>query len=91
MTRLPALFGIATISQYAAAALGIFLTSPQTVKARFSPDMPYHYEWVDWAYYGGGVLGSDGGLGVLIYKDGEPQPIVDQRVRLWNNTVVNNP
>jgi hypothetical protein len=70
-------------SGFAAAAVGVFLTSNQNTNARFSADVPFSYSWADWAI-NGGTAASDGGIGVLIYQGADV--IVDVRVALWNDS-----
>ena len=68
---------------YAAAALGVFLNSPQDVNVRFSADVPFSFNWVDLPL-SGGTAASDGGIGVLIYQGANV--IVDVRQSLWSDS-----
>jgi hypothetical protein len=70
-------------SGFAGAGVGVFLSTDQDTNARFSADVPFSYDWVDWPLNGGSAS-SDGGIGVLIYQDG--QAIVDVRVSLWDDS-----
>lgn len=67
----------------AGAGLGLFLTSPQTVNARFSLHMPYSFLWEN-DVYAPGWASSAGGIGVGISKEGGDL-IVNQDVLLWSN------
>jgi len=67
---------------YAAAAVGVFITSSETVNARFSATMDYDYNWVDWPI-GVTYVASSGGVGVLILSGGDT--VIDQRAELWSD------
>ncbi|WP_028979729.1 hypothetical protein [Sporocytophaga myxococcoides] len=80
-------FGIAPFNGQVAAAIGIFISPLQNVIGRFTAYVPVTFSWFNWII-NSGYASTNGGIGVMIYDVKSGQPLLDNRAKLWNNTLV---
>lgn len=69
---------------YAGAGLGVFLSSPEKVLVRFSAMMDITYAWGDIIF--NGYVGSEGGVGVLVYETASGSIITHKRETFWTHS-----
>lgn len=80
-------FGISPFNGQAAAAVGIFISPIQNVIGRFTAYVPVTYSWFNWII-NSGYASTNGGIGVMIYDVKSGKTLLDNRAKLWNNTLV---
>ncbi|MBO9700114.1 MAG: hypothetical protein J7604_07870 [Sporocytophaga sp.] len=80
-------FGITPFNGQVAAAIGIFISPLQNVIGRFTAYVPITFSWFSWII-NSGYSSTNGGIGVMIYDVKSGQPLLDNRAKLWNNTLV---
>lgn len=66
----------------AAGGVGFYLTSSAEVDMSITPQGDYEFSWFSAAHAPG--WRSFGGLGITIYADGAPDPVLNRKVRLWD-------
>lgn len=71
---------------FSAAGVGVFLTVTKRSLVRIRPIAPYNFDWGNIAFRGS--ASSKGGVGVLVYANSDPRPVVDRRGSLWNDAQV---
>jgi hypothetical protein len=77
-------FGIATMDGYAAAAVGIYITSGENTLGQISPFVPVNYSWIN-VVVNGGWASCNGGVGVLIYDLTNTTAVpLPYKATLWN-------
>ena len=69
---------------YSGAGLGVFLSSPEKVLVRFSAMMDITYAWGDVVF--NGYVGSEGGVGILVYETASGSIITHKRETLWTHS-----
>lgn len=72
------------VGGFVAAAVGVFLSSPVPSFIRFSPEAPVSYSWAHWPYRG--PVSGKGGVGMLAYRNDEPQPFLEKEALLWSDS-----
>lgn len=80
-------FGISPFNGQAAAAVGVFISPIQDVIGRFTAYVPVTYSWFNWII-NSGYGSTNGGIGVMIYDVKSGKLLLDNRAKLWNNTLV---
>ncbi len=78
-------FGIQILSEgFNAAGVGVFLSSSVKSLVRFSPMVPFDYSWTNSPLLG--PVSSQGSIGVVAFYNEKPQPFLDRRAVVWNDT-----
>jgi hypothetical protein len=55
---------------YQAAGLGMFIDTNSSMDVRFSADAQFHSRWTDLGVDDASAAATEGGVGVLVYEDG---------------------
>ena len=67
---------------FSAAGIGFSLTTTETVLAAITPQGTYDWNWA--AFADASSARSRGGMGLTIYADGQPQPVLSHQPVLWS-------
>ena len=76
-------FNVAALLGYEASGLGVLLSSAVAAAVSFRPVVPFRYLWVNSATQA--ACSSRGGLGMLVYRNGEATPLIDRQHVLWSD------
>lgn len=76
-------FNVAALVGYEAAAVGVLVSSLVPATISFRPVVPFNYLWLNSAMQA--PCSSRGGLGLLVYRNGESTPFLDRRRVLWDD------
>lgn len=71
---------------FSASGVSVVLSSPTHVLAAVTPIGTYDFSWA--AFGALPRLRSRGGLGMLVYRNTDPRPLVEKQAVLWNLTGV---
>lgn len=75
-------FTIPTANGFSAAGIGFYLTTDKPVLAAITPQGTYDWNWT--AFENLPFARSRGGLGIAVYANSDPQPMISRQPQLWS-------